>query len=74
MKGEGGGGGGEEERRSFLLSPPLPRNLFFFALVPTFSTNSAETLATQASDANARSRRSYGKIEDCEPSTTTTTT
>ena len=46
-----GGGEGGEKRKEEVSFSPLPRNLFFFALVPTFSTNSAETLATLASGA-----------------------
>ena len=35
-----GGRGGEKRKRCFLLSPPPPPSFPFFALVPTFSTNS----------------------------------
>ena len=37
---EEGGGGEKRKRRGSFFPLPLPRHSFFFALVPTFSTNS----------------------------------
>ena len=74
-----GGGGGENRKEEVSFSPlplPLPRNLFFFQCSrPNFLDELArKLLLLRLVTQSARSRRSYGKIGDCEPSTTTTTT
>ena len=79
---EGGGGGGwrgEEEKGSFRLSPPHPLYsiylfIYFFCSCPNFLYELArKRLLPRVVTQSVRSRRSYGKIGDCEPSTTTTT-
>ena len=69
-------GGGEKGKEEVSFSPlPLPRNFFVLLSSPLSRRTGAETLATgRLVTQSARSRRSYGKIGDCEPSIATTTT
>ena len=69
------GGGGEKGKEDVSFSPlPFPE-IFFFCSRPNFLDELArKRLQRRLLTQSARSRRSYGKIGDCKPSTTTTTT
>ena len=70
--------GGGEKRKEEVSFSPLPSPViycFFFCSRPNFLDELArQRLLRKLVTQSARSRRSYGKIEDCAPSTTTTTT
>ena len=60
-----GRGEGEEGKEVPLLSLPP----FFASLLPLFPLGTPDTQARHPVTQSARSRRSYGKMEDCEQST-----
>ena len=75
MEGEGEG----RRKKKKFPSLPSPSPVIFFCFRPNFLDELAARKRlprrlVMSVMQSARSRRSYGKIGDCEPSTTTTTT